>query len=77
LKKLWRIKKPTKPRTYNGWEYTDLAEALEALYGLLSGVEMTENENKAMEIAIRCTATVCNRMVDGKPIAWDEETNKR
>lgn len=62
-------------KTFCGKTWDDMDSLLDSLCGLADGVDMTNDEADAVDIGIQCMVEVMNRMVDGRPILWDQEND--
>jgi hypothetical protein len=61
-----------KAKKYFGKSHSEMFEILNTMCRIEDQAELTESEEEAFDIAIQCVATVMNRMIDDKPISWDD-----
>lgn len=62
-----------KQKTYAGWSAEEFRQALDDLVVIEDKIEMTEQEQKAMDIAIQVVSEMNNCIVENREVMWDDE----
>ena len=57
---------------YCGKTQEEMNGILDRMCMLEDRLELDDEEQEAFDIAIQCVTTVMNRMLDDRPITWDD-----
>lgn len=67
-----KLIKGSRKRTYFGYDADGLSEITYTLCQLEDGIDMTEKEEEALDIAIQAITSMRNAMISNGKIRWDE-----
>ncbi len=60
-----------KEKTFRGLNWDEMGAVLNTLCGIDNDILFSDEEQKAIDVAVQCVAQIMNRMKDDRPIIWD------
>lgn len=63
-------------RKFCGYTWKDMNRVLDTVCEVEDRAGLEGQERKDYDIAVQCVAAVLNRMLDDRPLCWDEEAGE-
>lgn len=60
-----------KEKTFRGLNWDEMGTVLNTLCDIDNDILFSDEEQKAIDVAVQCVAQIMNRMKDDRPIIWD------